>query len=192
MTKNSTKLTSTPIAYPNRCRRKKLLKIQATTASSRGPIGLTCHVSRVTCSIPTFWHEYFGIYGHEHSSGYTVFYVRRGRAKRADSDSPWKLTWGRRWCLPCSCSQVPKGGRRVRTVRTYTLKKTFLKVPATLLMTHTLSRSRYPRLYLYLYSLARSPPRSFFFGFGGSAHVHYFGPSVCGRGGAGLLRSLLR
>ena len=58
-------------------------------------------------------------------------------------------------------------------------------------MTHTLSRAHADNSYTPTSTLPfRFPPRSFFFGFGGSAHVHYFGPRVGERGGAGLLCGL--
>ena len=56
-----------------------------------------------------------------------------------------------------------------------------------LLVPRSRVRQRYHRPYPYRYSPFRSPPRSFFCGFGGSAHVHYFGPGVRGRGEAGLV-----
>ena len=55
--------------------------------------------------------------------------------------------------------------------------KKFLKVSAMLLVTRICTRSRRHRLYHYRYSPFRSPPSFLFlfrwFGFGGSAHVHY-------------------
>ena len=53
-----------------------------------------------------------------------------------------------------------------------------------LLVTHTFPRSRRQCLYPSRRSppASRSPPRSIFFSFGGSAHVHYFGPRAWGAG----------
>eukprot|EP00967_Tisochrysis_lutea_P063560 scaffold82047_cov31-Tisochrysis_lutea.AAC.7 len=66
----------------------------------------------------------------------------------------------------------------------YLPTKKFLKMPATLLFAHTCFSGFSLDIALAPTSLPFPlPPRSFLFGFGGSVHVHYFGPSVGGGGG---------